>query len=360
MKRRFDDRKVFFCYFVLLFLNFSLAEDEDLENSDGEEEGEQREGMKEMKEFIKLEKKRGKTDNDEQGGGASDEEVDDLVLQTRADGSKKIVNVFGEEDYKKKDIQDLEVEMGTKMEPFNLKEEMETGHFDEAGHYVERNFATDAWLEEMDETHQNVLGGAKKVFRKNPKNEVLNDDEVPQPTEADVVKMIKELYEMLGENETVTQALKRLANERRERKQAQEPRKKKKSNVMADANDGFAKPIAPSRQGNEDEFDRLTQLADALLSVGQHSIYSFTRNDLNRALLAKKKKAKIWKYVIRGEDGTDSELYGPFDTDAMNEWQYQGYFNDGNVFVKPLVGPHKCQLRPVDDVDFDEEIEKMN
>jgi GYF domain len=76
--------------------------------------------------------------------------------------------------------------------------------------------------------------------------------------------------------------------------------------------------------------------------------------------MEKKRKAKIWEYVIKGENGEQSETYGPFSTTAMNEWQYQGFFNNGNVSVRCVVGPNKKNFREVDDVDFDEEIEKLN
>ncbi len=48
------------------------------------------------------------------------------------------------------------MDLGMKVEPFHLREEMSTGHFTAEGHYVERNFGStrDAWLDEMDEEEQ--------------------------------------------------------------------------------------------------------------------------------------------------------------------------------------------------------------
>lgn len=87
------------------------------------------------------------------------------------DGSVRVMGVDGEEGARRACViarvisidafatdleDDVEADLGMKVEPFNLRAEMAVGHFTEEGHYVERNFGStrDAWLDEMDEEEQ--------------------------------------------------------------------------------------------------------------------------------------------------------------------------------------------------------------
>jgi hypothetical protein len=71
-----------------------------------------------------------------------------------------------------KDVEGEEVdgevdnEGGVRIEPFNLRREMEEGYFDKNGHYVERRLpdaARDAWLDEYDSNMQQG-GKVREVF----------------------------------------------------------------------------------------------------------------------------------------------------------------------------------------------------
>lgn len=81
-----------------------------------------------------------------------DEEEGELFIYDQRGGDKgerRVTGVDGEEDLE----DDVEEDLGIRVEPFHLREEMENGHFTADGHYVERGFnaTRDAWLDEWDE-----------------------------------------------------------------------------------------------------------------------------------------------------------------------------------------------------------------
>ncbi len=133
---------------------------------------------------------------------------------------------------------------------FFFSAEMEMGHFDESGHFIERGFnQSDAWLEEMDEANAQVIGGAKRRFIKPLE---LNDEEDDQgeaqtekkPSTGQLAAWADELRKMLADDkETVAGLLKRLAQEKRAK------RGSKTHHVKADPL--FARPVARQKEGEK-------------------------------------------------------------------------------------------------------------
>ena len=343
--------------------------------SSSEEEEELNEAQREVRQF-KADRKRVKAkmsslnDEDDEEDQRRDSDPDDVedddgddddeggngyLYEQRADGTKKVKEVFGEEGYKRQSVHELEMEMGTKLEPFNLTNERENGHFDESGSYVERNFnhSRDAWLDDLDEQNSKAIGGSRKKFIKQQHEEDAAGEEeaVRPPSAGETASMVAELQSLLAsDQETVTEAIKRLAAERKARQT--KPREKKSSDPL------FARPVARAVQrADEDAFDRVTTLADLLLSLGNHSVYSFRQKDFREILLAKKRTAKIWKYRLAGPE---SEVFGPFSGNDMSGWQQQGYFAAPQVEICITIGPKKNVFRPATEVDFDGELEKLN
>jgi hypothetical protein len=241
---------------------------------------------------------------------------------------------------------------------------MEAGHFTEDGHYVERGFGEDAWLADLDEKSAMVLGGVRsdrdKKEKKQQQQQQQQQEEEPEQkmTMGHVLRMLGELGALLkDERETVTQALKRLAELRRQSRP-------KKSAAGQRDEDGFLKPsVAKKDRANNndsDEFGRATRLADALLAAGVHGVYSARRTDLEDAADNRKRAAKLWEYIIRGgEGGADSKTFGPFSTAEMCAWAEQGYFANDNVEARSIMGPKRGRWRKAAGIDFDQELMEM-
>ena len=147
-----------------------------------------------------------------------------------------------------------------KLEAFNLKEELQNGHFDEQGVYVEdkqvllrnrqRHCTTtarlklvtsqeqadprDAWLDDFQERNNGKFA----------KQDEEVDDEVQRPLSgAEKIERQKELCALLNRGESVAHALKRLRKEK-------------------------------------EVFGRLTDLASELLSCGFYNIYQTPKEDM--------------------------------------------------------------------------------
>jgi CD2 antigen cytoplasmic tail-binding protein 2 len=304
-------------------------------------------------------------DEEEEAGPAPDgeegEDEADVMFERRADGTKRIVGVDGEEKalYRQTDLAELEREMGTKLEPFNLKAEMEEGHFDAEGHYIERGFGqSDAWLQEMDVANANVVGGPRSRFIKPLQLEEQPEEDKPQKpaSVAELAAWGGQLCAFLRDDEeTVAGALKRLAQERRE------ARKKTPQKKATGGDAQFAKPVARQRDGDaggeQDAFDRASTLADKLQSAGlAQPVFGMRRTDL----LQWRRGAKVFEYVIRGgsggADGSDSEIFGPFSGDNMNAWKQQGYFDSGKVEICIKIGPQRGVFRPAATFNIDKEL----
>jgi hypothetical protein len=199
-------------------------------------------------------------------------------------------------------------------------------------------------------------------------------------TQAELASMINQVHDLLQDGqETVTGALNRLARERRASKSQSKSKEKKSTPTVVGLNEFkvnwqfvvvngiihthlLQKPIAvpAAASGPEDDFDRLTRLSDRLLHEGTHSIYEMRQRDLKDILNAKKRTAKIWQYVIRGakEDGSDSEIFGPFSSDQMLQWT-EFLSQQGNVDVRLTIGK-KREWRPIATVDINKELDLLN
>ena len=70
----------------------------------------------------------------------------------------------------------------------------------------------------------------------------------------------------------------------------------------------------------------------------------------------RKKKAKIWEYQLHGAD-----VHGPFSTEEMQGWIAGGYFNEGNVQVRPVIGPKEAKKwTNVLEMDLEGYLEKLS
>jgi CD2 antigen cytoplasmic tail-binding protein 2 len=91
----------------------------------------------------------------------------------------------------------------TKITPFNMKEELEEGHFDAQGTYVwnkkDASEIRDSWLDSIDWVKVRKPEGGKEG------EELLEMEE-----NVDVLALYKELLDFLQKGETVLRAVKRL------------------------------------------------------------------------------------------------------------------------------------------------------
>lgn len=105
--------------------------------------------------------------------------------------------------------------------PFNMKEDMEEGHFDEAGNFVydkKEDVIKDAWLDNINwDNVKNKAGKLwEKVFLKFKINflKAIEESETIENSKVDVAVVYKRLLELIHEKEDVGKALRRLNREK--------------------------------------------------------------------------------------------------------------------------------------------------
>lgn len=306
------------------------------------------------------------------------------------DSSSKY-NILDSDDIEGQENATIDCDEGVPITPFNLKEEMEEGHFDAEGNYFVNKDADirDNWLDNIDwvkireqPVKRKKKGlGAKRWRRAGDEDEAEeekqreerqrqaeggeedSEEEEEEPAEDPLatytkLQLLEGVVELLTPGETVASGLRRLGGLGRKKKgrlREGEPAKEE------------------SADRNTEKLDRLTALADRLVGAGEYEIYQQTYEKLaykvksmsqgkgrGRPQVAKNGDGEdeldmfadkfdektageketdnqddsdtggnevMWEYKWENKD--DCEIYGPFSSQQMQDWVDEGYFKDG-------------------------------
>ncbi|KAJ3370469.1 hypothetical protein GGF31_004058 [Allomyces arbusculus] len=229
-----------------------------------------------------------------------------------------------------------------KIVPFNMRDELEEGSFDEAGTYIKKrdeNERYDAWLSGLNKTDIEkaaIAARAREQERQAHEHAVASRTRIPN-RDSD---LLKAALGLLRPRETVARALARL------NKQIERPSKRSTSSKKA------AKPAAPesevSRHARED-VDLLTEIAGQLVELGKADVYEASYEDMMADLRdeglvdrawtpehpTRRKEVVAFTYAWNGGDGTE---HGPFSGEEMAAWAAQGFFTNGIVVQKLVNG----------------------
>lgn len=282
----------------------------------------------------------------------SDEEEDED--EAGGKGVDKNYDILKEEDIDGQEEKTLEFEGETQITPFNMKEEMEDGHFDGDGFYHFKKDATqikDAWLDDIDWVKVKSREGDEKKYG----SDIESDTESEEGNKSGLAGagngLIGVYTEMLGflkEGETVAKALKRLGGNKNKKISSAQKWKLKKTGSLG------------SENGNQDmtDFLKLTELANKIIETGNMDVYQETFEMINLKVERSKAPAsgpaldmfaegqdakndtskenpdqqgqdcveKV-SWEIRWEDKEDAEVHGPFPNEKMLQWQDSGYFD---------------------------------
>lgn len=254
-----------------------------------------------------------KDDDDDDSGLPSESEL----LHAKRD--RKLKREVGEDDGD--DIETTRVDNTTSLlqdkdgsseipvDPFNMNAERSdgTGFFD-GDTYVFRKRGEqeepDAWLESMDET--------KEVAKPRPAAAQSKGGEMDNWSRH---QLYAKILPLVGEKETVLQALVRYGNLIK--------RQEKSGSGVAKAS-----------------LNDLTEASNALLLQGDVDIYQQTRQDMEKLLpKSNADEATTPKPVVQWEykGNQDGEIHGPYTTPQMLSWTQAGYF----------VGDQAVQIRTV-------------
>ncbi|XP_059622602.1 CD2 antigen cytoplasmic tail-binding protein 2 homolog [Phlebotomus argentipes] len=268
-------------------------------------------------------------------------------------------NVLDENDIEGEEEGVAGMDGETKLTPFNMKEEMEEGHFDRDGHYVwnKNKEITDNWLDNIDwvKVQQSKDGSGSSKVR------TLGDDSSDSEAEEgssgkfDVMESYRKILELMQPGESVKKSLQRLG--KGSKISSAERWRRKKAGIKDEAAEVVTK---------------LTQLTnDILTRTGNMNIYEetyeFIQNKVRK--IAKpaaeteddaldmyaddfdsKEKSKLggaapeaaeeaqeednavkWEFKWKPDD---TEMHGPFSTEQMHKWNEEGYFKSGVLVRK--------------------------
>lgn len=279
-------------------------------------------------------------------------------------------NVLNPEDLEGEEEATIECDGEIQITPFNMKEELEEGHFDKEGTYIfhkEENVINDQWLDNIDWVK--VKTGVR-IKRK--RKDSSDSDDLP---ELDVINHYKQMLEIMLPNETVQAAIRRLGGG-----------KSRTASSRWKKNKGAAVMDGDSSVTDEDyeKLQKLTSLASDLLQSGNMDIYEqffeqlkfsvdksenpgirsgskfSLAEDFDEALdmfgenfdettttaakhsehengsdPAKGYSVSEVMWDFKWENNDSSPVYGPNSTSDMLRWVQEGYFADG-VWVRQV------------------------
>ncbi|XP_050342334.1 CD2 antigen cytoplasmic tail-binding protein 2 homolog isoform X2 [Nymphalis io] len=244
--------------------------------------------------------------------------------------------------------------------PFNMKEELEEGHFDTQGHYhwKKEKEIRDGWLDNIDWVKIKGRPEDKyKIFKEDTEKSNLEDsdsDEEETNDNYNIIENYKEILQFMKPRESIAKCLQRLgANSKIS---SAERWKRKKAGIV----DESSKTVT-----------RITELANQILTKeGNMDIYQETYENINDIIAKDKAKnndpqldmyaddfdekeklnidcktqdtgesstegttSKTLQWEFKWTQENDAEISGPHSTEQMNKWSSEGYFKNG-VWVR--------------------------
>ncbi|CAG9531346.1 unnamed protein product [Cercopithifilaria johnstoni] len=293
--------------------------------------------------------------NDEEEKNSDEEENGEDIRKDYQ--SKHTLDSDEEEEvkYKKLDVDKIdgqeeacqEYEGNTKIMAFNMKEDLEEGHFDTAGNFIfnkKESEIKDAWLDNVD--WANVKANAGNQWHK--KNEE-DSSTTKNLGDSELKSIYEKIVSMLKSNETIEQALARFGKEKG--LSAAEERKKR-----------WAAKKAGKEYVDEKNFvvKELTGLADTLVSNGEMEAYQYTLEKVQYMIQELQSKAVdvldmfsseaptfstkgeskqtdetgrstsnavVWEYKLSNDE--NAEIIGPVSSEEMMKLQGEGKFANG-------------------------------
>uniref|UniRef100_A0A2P2HXS2 CD2 antigen cytoplasmic tail-binding protein 2 homolog n=2 Tax=Hirondellea gigas TaxID=1518452 RepID=A0A2P2HXS2_9CRUS len=309
----------------------------------------------------------------------SDEEDDDgieglVAGTTGCVGSEKSHDVMKEDDIEGQEEQTVEYEGETNITPFNMKDEMEDGHFDGDGFYhFKKDFdlVKDAWLDDIDWMKVKRTEENKDKYGSDDEDSDADDVDtadanagIAQKQEKDaMLEIYKKIIELIHPGETVTKGLKRFGGGRR-LTSAQKWKMKKQSKGAREQTVKSAEDVE-----NMDCMLRLTELASKIVEAGNMDVYEetyemikvklqpakpsspsmdmftdepknsdsagSTDNTTNGKSQDDKSTVDEVRWQLKWENKDGAEVHGPFPSSQMVKWQDSGYLDKG-AYVRKI------------------------
>ncbi|XP_012233577.1 CD2 antigen cytoplasmic tail-binding protein 2 homolog [Linepithema humile] len=291
----------------------------------------------------------------------SDEEDDEI--------NEDAYNVMNEDEFEGTEDGPSAPETNVGFTAFNMKEELEEGHFDKDGHYLwkKEKQIRDNWLDNIDWV-QVKPGSTSKENAKSSEGHGLGDSDSDDEGDImfDPIPLYKQIFEYLKPGESVSKALCRLGKGKKKLTTAERWKRKKEE----------PKKEEPKEEDpNSANIIKLTELANELLTrTGNMDIYQETYEHIKKKIgqgdkhahpskqeaeldmyaddFDEKEKAKLddtdsgkaaettsedktasleesVTWDLKWSQNENAEVHGPYSTQQMQAWAKEGYFKVG-------------------------------
>lgn len=213
----------------------------------------------------------------------SDEEDDEV------DAEK--YNVLDNEEIEGMEKATVDFDGEIKITPFNMDEELETGHFDKEGTYIfkKEQGIRDNWLDNID------WSKVKKDENQDSNNEGKDDD----VKKVDTKELYKQVLELVQPSESIQKAIQRYGKKIKRTLKGQAKWKKARNETKADDQDDQLE------KENKEKMMKLISLADQLLTeTSDMEIYEKKYEDIQFHLKKVKKLFQANALIIYGASNT--------------------------------------------------------
>ncbi|XP_055531672.1 CD2 antigen cytoplasmic tail-binding protein 2 homolog isoform X2 [Wyeomyia smithii] len=274
----------------------------------------------------------------------------------------------------------------TKFTPFNMKEEMEEGHFDADGHYLWKKGAEirDNWLDNIDwikiKKDPNYKDKNDAAVKGLGDSDSDDDEEKTKPFDSFVT--YQAILNMMEPHETIKKTLQRIGKKTAKLTTAQRWKMRKagtvdESSEMVTKLTALANEIL-TREGNMDIYDETYEIIQKKLSTSktkagdeldmyaddfdskekdklvdghsenEPSTASDTKPSSSKDANDEDKRPLMWEYK---EQQNADKIKGPFTTEQMRQYSEEGKFNNG-AFVRK-VGSEDSRFYSAARIDFE-------
>ncbi|CAK9302614.1 unnamed protein product [Gordionus sp. m RMFG-2023] len=212
---------------------------------------------------------------------------------------------------------------GIKITPFNMKEEMEEGHFDNSGNFIFDKKTVeirDNWIDNIDWVQ----------IKKQENNSIIKDNSDSSDSEEEIlpptnfIEAYKNLIQFLEPGENILKALKRLGKCNKKNSvpgkysaSASERLKyKKELREIEKKNDDISLQTNEENDKTENEIKallRLTELADEMLQNGVFDIYEYTHEKLSHLIKQNEESPNLTL------NNSDNKILKDYSTNPVDE-----------------------------------------
>lgn len=292
-------------------------------------------------------------------------------------------NILDEDDIQGEEDGVAKMDGEVKITPFNMKEELEEGHFDGDGHFQwnKTSEIKDHWLDNLDWIKIKEGGPMQKAGKtdggSDNSSDSDGDDDGDDTNKFDVFETYRQILELMEPRETIKKALQRLGK-KIEKVSTQERFRRKKLGIV-DPNAELVTQLTEltnrvlTKMGNMDVYeetyeqiqqkygsklkgssvlggpsssaavtiddeDELDMYADDFDTKEKESIKEKDPRESETAVEAKESATTEgdenqlrWEYKWKE---SDTDTHGPFSSEQMQNWVDDGYFKDGVLVRK--------------------------